>query len=289
MVFLSEEGLTSTSANHIANMAKEYIQNAELFINGMDFINTTLSVLGKEGEVQTKFGCTKEKFDKIPETLGQIAQANSLIAWLREGIKAKENLLKEINDMTLSEYADKTGEILPEVPMAEEDMTVDDYIATWDIKKRNLYYSLETLASTIGVYIHPNGRGFRNKEIIKKILASPVTTEERGGEILVYTSSASISMEEVDNMFFKLQNKHREVQAQLNSLKYEVENAVNTANIQKHSVYREKIMDYNQRMRELEAQFSLYKKEQSAYVGNLKIVIPDNLKPFYNMINSLGK
>ena len=44
LVFFKKEGeegvaLTSTSANHIANMAKEYIQGMETQLNNVSFLN----------------------------------------------------------------------------------------------------------------------------------------------------------------------------------------------------------------------------------------------------------
>lgn len=80
LVFFKKEGeegvaLTSTSANHIANLAKEYIQ-----------------------------GESSEVLDSLQSLLEGVAQTKSLIAWLREGIKAKENLMKGLQTISLEDW-----------------------------------------------------------------------------------------------------------------------------------------------------------------------------------------
>lgn len=49
LIFFKKEGeegvaLTSTSANHIANLAKEYIQGVEMQLNNISFYNTEIAL-----------------------------------------------------------------------------------------------------------------------------------------------------------------------------------------------------------------------------------------------------
>ena len=51
LVFFKKEGeegvaLTSTSANHIANLAKEYIQSVETQLNNICFFNAEVALVG---------------------------------------------------------------------------------------------------------------------------------------------------------------------------------------------------------------------------------------------------
>ena len=41
-VFFGENGLTSTSANHVANLAKEFISSSEKYLNSISFVKTTI-------------------------------------------------------------------------------------------------------------------------------------------------------------------------------------------------------------------------------------------------------
>lgn len=44
-VFFGESGLTSTSANHVANLAKEFISSNENYLNNISFINCKIGII----------------------------------------------------------------------------------------------------------------------------------------------------------------------------------------------------------------------------------------------------
>lgn len=98
MIFFSTEGkgLTSTSANHIANLAKEMVREIETFVSGLTLYSTSVVLIGNDNVNIINEGDTAEALDKVKTQLHTIAKANSLIAWLREAIKAKERLQKEV-------------------------------------------------------------------------------------------------------------------------------------------------------------------------------------------------
>ena len=92
-VFFAENGLTSTSANHIANLAKEAYQNLENELNSICFYTTKVSLLGTSTKEVLHYGNQLIDVTK----LDKIAELKSLIAWLREAIKAKEQLTRNVN------------------------------------------------------------------------------------------------------------------------------------------------------------------------------------------------
>lgn len=110
LVFFKKEGeegvaLTSTSANHIANLAKEYIQGVETQLNNICFFNVEVALVGSVGGANTiQTGESSEVLDSLQSLLEGVAQAKSLIAWLREGIKAKENLMKGLQTISLEDW-----------------------------------------------------------------------------------------------------------------------------------------------------------------------------------------
>ena len=58
MVFFANEDtegvkLSSTSANHIANLAKEYIQGVETQLNNICFFNAEVALVGSVGGAST--------------------------------------------------------------------------------------------------------------------------------------------------------------------------------------------------------------------------------------------
>lgn len=85
LVFFRKEGeegvaLTSTSANHIANMAKEYIQGMETQLNNVSFLNVEVGLISANAHNVIQEGTSREVLSSIPSMLESIAQAKSLIA-----------------------------------------------------------------------------------------------------------------------------------------------------------------------------------------------------------------
>ena len=104
-IYFGDAGMTSTSANHAANMAKESVRHLMDELAGVSFYGTTVSLLSSgAGAKQSKVGNTAEQLDGTYDKLKTIGEAHALIAWLREAIKARERLLAEVKNMTLAGY-----------------------------------------------------------------------------------------------------------------------------------------------------------------------------------------
>lgn len=114
----------------------------------------------------------------------------------------------------------------PLSPVAPHVLTEQEYYASLPIKERNRYYQLETVAAVIGKYIHPNDVLSDERKKLKYRIQHPHQVDGKGRDALIYTYEPSVSAEDVDNTFYELQKKHREVQAQLNSMKHDCEVAV---------------------------------------------------------------
>lgn len=50
LTFFDTNGLTSTSANHIANLAKEYVQAQTQELENVEFFNSYLTIIGSDKE-----------------------------------------------------------------------------------------------------------------------------------------------------------------------------------------------------------------------------------------------
>ena len=121
LIFFKKEGeegvaLTSTSANHIANLAKEYIQGVETQLNNICFFNAEVALIGSVGASTIQTGVSSEVLDNLQSMLEGVAQTKSLIAWLREGIKAKENLMKDLQTISLEGWCKENGIVNPVAP-----------------------------------------------------------------------------------------------------------------------------------------------------------------------------
>ena len=124
-IYFGDTGLTSTSANHIANMAKESVRNTANELSGISFFSSTVSLLSGGNSQKAKIGSTREELNGIQRSLEAIGEANALCAWLREAIKARERLLEEVKRMTLEGYCKN---ILGGVEVPQQDTNIDDWM-----------------------------------------------------------------------------------------------------------------------------------------------------------------
>lgn len=287
-VFFSENGLTSTSANHVANLAKEYVQNLEKDLDNTSFINTSVTLIDSNNNVTTSIGKDDTFLELVETKLNKISEAKSLIAWLREAIKAKENLQTVLKKLSISEWVKlEKNETLPEYPERGNYMTEDDYYASLNIKDRNRYYMLETQAAVYGKYIHPSGAFSKAREELTDKLNKPHEVKEDGRDTIIYNYNPSVEQSKVEDLFFKLQKDYRQVQAQLNGMKHECELALSENHISMDNVYKEKLNKYSQVINAYTAEYNVWTKKKSQEYASLKIAIPDNLKSIYNEVNSL--
>lgn len=287
-VFFSDNGLTSTSANHVANLAKEYVQNIEKDLSNTSFINTSVTLIDSNNNVTTSIGKDAKFLEFVETKLNKISEAKSLIAWLREALKAKENLQAELNRISLADWVKmEKNETLPEYPERDNYMTQDDYYASLNIKDRNSYYMLETQAAVYGKYIHPSGAFSKAREELSDKLNRPHEVKEDGRDTIIYNYNPSVEQSKVEDLFFKLQKDYRQVQAQLNGMKHECELALSENRISIDNKYKEELEKYSQANNKYIAEYNLWVKKKSQEYASLKIAIPDNLKSIYNEVNSL--
>ena len=294
LVFFKKEGeegvaLTSTSANHIANLAKEYIQSVEAQLNNICFFNAEVVLVGSTNASTIQTGETSEVLNNLEPLLEGVAQAKSLIAWLREGIKAKENLMKDLQNISLEDWCEENEIVKPEAPNYGHVLTEVEYYASLPIKERNRYYQLETEAAVLGKYIHPDGHLSDARKELKDKLQHPHKVDGRGRDALIYTYTPTVAVAEVDNVFFELQKKHREVQAQLNAIKYNCEQAINESTNKVNTEYMAASQKYQAELEDVLGTFKTWRDKKSQEYSKLRIVIPNSLLGIYNTINSLGK
>lgn len=294
-IFFGEEGLTSTSANYLANLAKETYVAEEQRINAVSFYDETVQVIGNPSKTILQEGTTN--LDNIQDYLERIAKYKSFIAWVREAIKARQRLVQWVNDKNPSDYGITFDDMQePQSPVLAETITTDEVLSTWNIKKRNQYLYLETLCSEIGSYIHPNGALANAKSELIAILSKPRTTSGSGRDTVIYTKTPSMSLDEVTEVFMQLQNTYRSYQAQLNALKHEIESEIQNDGLRKkvefeknYEKYKEEMVKYMNEKNSRMAQFQSLREKELQGIYSLKIIIPDSLKNVYTELSKSGK
>lgn len=124
-IYFGEAGMTSASANHVANMAKESIREIANDLDAVTFYNATVCLLSGGQPQQCAIGSRREDLDKVQQSLLAIGEANALIAWLREAIKARERLLQEVRGMTLADYC---RDVLGGADVPQPDTNIDQWL-----------------------------------------------------------------------------------------------------------------------------------------------------------------
>lgn len=281
--FFCERGLTSTSANHIANMAKEYVDSSKRFLSNLRFYSEEVSAGGNT--YKTELSTNRVDFAKIDEYLEGIANATQLIAWLREALKYKESL----KPMDFEVWCEKNNIVIPEKPVKEDTITREEVINSWDMEKYNAYFAHQTNAAVIGAFIHPHGPYSGAREFLNDAINNPTTVTGSGRDITVTRRTPEYTIKEIDDIFFGLQSQQREEQSLHNKLEYELQSIIENDNIEKVNKYHKELQEYKSNYDAIYTQYCVYAAEESKRLKDLKISIPASLKGIYTTIQGLGK
>lgn len=295
-VYFNEKGITSTQGSFLCNIAKELQQAAINRLNSVKFFETTISIIGSNEKQLMSKG--NKSLDFIEEDLQLVASLNAFCAWVREAIKEKEKQQDNIKKLTFDEWAEQLSIELPTSPKHPSKPSVvleQSILDNWDINKRNKYLALEAFASTIGKYIHPNGEYSHAREKAHNAINKPISKEGSGRDIVLYHTTPSIDIEDVDNLYMLLQSKHREYEKQLNMMKAEIKESVTKLTVENNQhyenlleIYRKEYSDYNSKLLELRSQYNTWITKTLENISKYKIAIPNNLKEIFNLLKKIS-
>lgn len=281
MKFFGNTGLTTTSANHVTNLAKEFIQDNLESLENIQFYDESVQLLSSNQISSLSKGCSD--ISSYPDKINDIIAATSLCAWLREAIKKKDDLINSLSDKAEKMFPK------PESPETEDFFTTEDYLETLTEEQLFKYYQLNAIASVLGKFIHQSCPLNKARKQLFTITNSPNRIEGQGQDAMIYYRNPCIDSKEVDTFFFELQNKHREAQAQLNKIKYDGEQYVNDRNAEIDFKERNLNQEYSEQLKARRQNIQDYINTEKQKIRDYKIVIPDSLKPIYEKINKLGK
>lgn len=278
---LGEHGITSSSANHISNVAKERYKSLELKLALLDFCKKTVAPLGSTDEVVMTVGTTEEAFSKIEAQIEEIGKCKGLIACLREGIKAKEHLTELVADAEDKELEDFDKE------EPERGKPMDEFaaLAKWSVKDRAKFHTLETMAAAIGQYIHPDGKLAKARERLMQNQNSPkeLNTDTKGSWVVSYYPN--IEEEKVDAVYFRLQAEHRSIQAEFNGLKARLEKEIAEDRREKSLKWEKEYQKWCEKRSLMIEEHNRKTKETLDFVSRLKIVVPNDLKELFDRMS----
>lgn len=283
--FFDGTGITSTSANHIANMAKEYIQTLESKIDNLSYVGEEVKISGDK--FSTKLPTSKADVESLDARIQKIAKATQLIAWLREAIKEKQNAVNEI--LPMDAWIEREQEVYPDMPSKEKTITEAEIIAGWDVNKYNAYITAQTYATVYGEIVHPDGSISNARKKLTRAINAPTSVSGQGRDLMVTTQLPAFTQEEVDKQFFELQAKQREYQAKYNNYRYEIECIIQADEDRKQQEFTQKFNEICDTRKAVQARYSKYVIDRQNYYRGLKIAIPEQLVDIYKEIQELGK
>lgn len=291
MIFFSADGkgLTSTSANHVANIAKEMIREIETTLAEMTLYSTTVTLIGGDKPNVLNRGAANSDVENMVSLLHRMADAKSLIAWLREAIKAKERLLAEVTSQTLEEYAEANNIKLAERPKEGVALTDDEYFASKSVDERCRYYALETHAATLGKALHPGGEFADARKKLQSKIQKPHDVEGKGRDTLIYTYEPTADVNVVEDVYFLLQAQYRDAQARLNAMKHECQKAVEESTVSVKTAYNKALDEWTNARRLIEARHAEHIQRRAGEISAMRICIPQSLQSIYATVSNLGK
>jgi hypothetical protein len=303
--FFGISGYTSTSANYLANKAKEI---AEGFgTDRISFINTRVKPINSEGTgTILERGISETEFDAIIERKLMICKLNGLISWCREAIKAKDKMLAIAENYTFATWMHET---YPEISLdtfgaeLEENiypedirMTADEWVSqNMSIKEMNEYLYLLAACSTLGKFIHPNGEYANARATAIKKNGTAKINDFQSSTVM-YNFETSVDMGTVEKKFFELQEMHRDNQKRLNAIKFRIENELQKLN-DKYSmlvdeynkVEAENVNKVDAARKKYRAEFNAWRINKLDEIRKLKIIMPNELKDVVDFVNNVQK
>lgn len=289
-VFFGEHGITSTSANYLANLAKEVMEEDKAELNSADFLTVNMNIIGSgSAPMISSEGKDEDYVNSISKKLTNCSAMTSFISWMREAIKAKEDEESYWLNYGLIAWAKEVeGISLPTCDFGPAP-TEQDIIGEMNVKEREEYYALEATATVYGQFIHERGPINVARKKLHKGLANPTWTKGEGRDTIVYNNSASAKPELVDATFTKLQNYHRSIEQRLNSIKAKIKEELSKRAIAYSHHKLEEVARVETETQALQAKYKIYIDSKLEEVRKLKIVVPERLKTTYEYLNSLGK
>ena len=227
-IYFGEEGMTSTSAQHVSAMANVMVQDVKQHLMGLRLYEKSIRVIG---DVECKVEEVNNTLPEISEGVKQICKANALIAWLREAVKEREKAQQYVQDMTLDKWMELEGiekPTSPQPPMMPK-INFQDYKTILEtgltVKEYNRFVELNSALAVYGDMIHDKGLLTRQKNELARIMQNPTEVKESGRDTIITTYKVDVNVSvDIDNLYTQLQSEYRKLQAEKNGIEAKFSN-----------------------------------------------------------------
>ncbi len=303
-----EKGLTATSASFLAGLASQEVNRLEKLIQSASYYDAYFEPLaGDTSPKLVKKGKDDAFLEKLLPTAREIGELRGFIAYVHEAVREKERQTQRLNDLTFERWLK-----LPEQKAVKEELEAAEKLeepkapkpadADWakqqlTVKELAHYLLLEAEASTLGLYIHPNGVLAKAKDILSDVTVRPIETADRDDAkaVIIRSFKPSATPETVFANYNALQAAHRRWEAELNGIKAKLDILAKNESLRRNKEYREKLAEHRIKVQALETRRKTIETEYADWllaeheaVRNLKIIIPNELQPVYDRLATLG-
>ena len=294
-IYFGEEGMTSTSAQHVSAMANVMVQDVKQHLMGLRLYEKSIRVIG---DVECKVEEVNNTLPEISEGVKQICKANALIAWLREAVKEREQAQQYIQDMTLDKWMELQGIEKPTspVPPMMPKINFQDYKTILDtgltVKEYNRFVELNSALAVYGEMIHDKGLLTRQKNELARILQNPTEVKESGRDTIITTYKVDVNVAvDIDKLYTELQSEYRKLQAEKNGIEAKFSNLAMDYQTRKMEEWKAAKAQYdrdltrvNSELVGIQTQMQEWKKQRLEELAALKIIIPNDLKALYRSL-----
>lgn len=294
-IYFGEEGMTSTSAQHVSAMANVMVQDVKQHIMGLRLYEKSIRVIG---DVECKVEEVNNTLPEISEGVKQICKANALIAWLREAVKEREKAQQYVQDMTLDKWMELEGiekPTSPQPPMMPK-INFQDYNTILEtgltVKEYNRFVELNSALAVYGEMIHDKGLLTRQKNELARIMQNPTEVKESGRDTIITTYKVDVNIGvDLDKLYTELQSEYRKLQAEKNGIEAKFSNmamAYQTRKMEEwkaaKSQYDRDLTRVNSELVGIQTRMQEWKKQRLEELAALKIIIPNDLKALYKSL-----
>ena len=294
-IYFGEEGMTSTSAQHVSAMANVMVQDVKQHLMGLRLYEKSIRVIG---DVECKVEEVNNTLPEISDGVKQICKANALIAWLREAVKEREKAQQYVQDMTLDKWMELHGiekPTSPQPPMMPK-INFQDYNTILEtgltVKEYNRFVELNSALAVYGEMIHDKGLLTRQKNELARIMQNPTEVKESGRDTIITTYKVDVNIgTDLDKLYTELQSEYRKLQAEKNGIEAKFSNmamAYQTRKMEEwkaaKSQYDRDLTRVNSELVGIQTRMQEWKKQRLEELAALKIIIPNDLKALYKSL-----
>ena len=294
-IYFGEEGMTSTSAQHVSAMANVMVQDVKQHLMGLRLYEKSIRVIG---DVECKVEEVNNTLPEISDGVKQICKANALIAWLREAVKEREKAQQYVQDMTLDKWMELEGIEKPTspVPPMMPKINFQDYNTILEtgltVKEYNRFVELNSALAVYGEMIHDKGLLTRQKNELARIMQNPTEVKESGRDTIITTYKVDVNVSvDIDKLYTELQSEYRKLQAEKNGIEAKFSNLAMDYQTRKMEEWKAAKAQYdrdltrvNSELVGIQTQMQEWKKQRMEELAALKIIIPNDLKALYKSL-----